>query len=389
MAKIPFVIVSDGPNEPTGLGRIARDLASQIVGDPVLGPLLDLVHIGGPPIPHFPAWPHVPMGETERGDDWGSSFVAQFYRSKWGTTPGILWVIWDPSRLAAYVGTDLPVQVWSYPAVDGVNRNGGIGGPAGDAISRADRVIAYTRWASQHLRPLRSEPLVYLPHGLTTPLYAPATEEEFGWALSQIGPHKRLKDRIIGCIATNQPRKDLALFCDTLAELQARGHKVYGWLHTDTLVKAWSIPELIAVTNLGRRLTVSTYFDDRELAVMLQTCSVTIAPGLGEGFGYPIVESLASGVPVVHGDDAGGKELVPKIEWRFPVRERRSDGIYAVRRPVFRAEDVANAIERVWRWKEEVGYHVAEAYCRGAVAHLDWASLWGRWRTWIKQGLEG
>lgn len=387
--KIPFVLVSDGPNEPTGLGRIARDLASQIIGDPVIGPLVDLVHVGGPPIPHFPAWPHVPMGETERAEDWGASFVTQFYQSRWGATPGILWVIWDPSRLAAYHGTGMPVQIWSYPAVDGVNRQGTIGGPAGEAVTRADRVIAYGRWASRALAPLRDDHLTYLPHGLTLPLYAEATEEERGWALSQIGAQKRLKDRIIGCVATNQPRKDLALFCDTLAELRARGHHVYGWLHTDTLVKTWSIPELIAVSGLGKRLTVSTYFDDREMAVMYQACSATIAPGLGEGFGYPIVESLASGVPVVHGDDAGGKELVPKIEWRFPVRERRSEGIYAVRRPVFKAEDVANAIERVWGWQSAVGPTAASAYCRGTVAHLDWARLWPYWRTWIRHGLEG
>lgn len=388
MPKIPFLIVSDGPNEPTGLGRIARDLVSQIVGDPLLGPLVDLLHIGGPPVPYFPAWPHVPMGETERADDWGSSFVAQIYRSKWGSTPGILWVIWDPSRLAAFVGTDLPVQIWSYPAVDGVNRTGTIGGPAGEAVQRADRVIAYGRWAKGALSALRDD-LTYLPHGLTPPLYAEANEDERRWAEGQLGAHRRLKDRIIGCVATNQPRKDLGLVCDTLAELRARGHQVYGWLHTDTLVKAWSVPELIAVSGLGRRITVSTYFDDRELAVMYQACSVTIAPGLGEGFGYPIVESLASGVPVVHGDDAGGRELVPKIEWRFPVRERRTEGIYAVRRPVFKAEDVANAVERVWRWQAAVGATVAQEYCRGAVAHLDWSRLWPYWRTWIKRGLEG
>lgn len=388
--KTPLLLVGDGPNETTGLGKIARDLAGSIVSDPILGPQIDLLHVGGPPVPYFPAWPHVPMGETERADDWGRSFVEQIYRSKWGNQPGILWMIWDPSRLAAYIGIDLPVQIWSYPAVDAPNRNDTIGGPAGEAIARADRVIAYGRWASTILKPLRQGSVPYLPHGLTMPVYAQGGEDERTWARDQIGPHRRPAEKLIGCVATNQPRKDLSLFTETLAVLRSRGHKVYGWLHTDTLVKAWSVPELIGTCGLGKSVTVSTTnYDDREMAALYQACSVTIAPGLGEGFGYPIVESLANGVPVVGGDCAGGRELIPKVEWRFPVREVRTEGIYALRRPVFRAEDVANAIERVWAWQAEVGETVARAYCRGAVAHLDWGALWGRWRSWIRQGLEG
>ena len=384
--KIPLLIVSDGPNESTGLGKIARDLAGQIAASDLP---VDLLHVGGPPIPRFTAWPHVPMGEIERAGDWGRSFVEQLYRSQWGSTPGIVWVIWDPSRLAAYTGIDLPVQLWSYPAIDAANRNGTIGGPAAEAIRRADRVIAYGRWASTVLQPLRS-PVPYLPHGLTAAVFAPTAPEEQAWVAEQLGPQIKRRDRLIGCVATNQPRKDLALYCETLAELLHRGHPVYGWLHTDTLVKAWSVPELIETCGLTKRITVSlTDYDDRALAALYQACTVTVAPGLGEGFGYPIVESLANGTPVVHGDVGGGRELVPKIEWRFPVREVRVEGVYALRRPVFRATDVANAIERVWRWQEQVGPTIAREYCRGAVAHLEWSALWPRWRGWIRQGIDG
>lgn len=329
------------------------------------------------------------MGEAERGEDWGRGFVEALWRSRWGARPGILWVIWDPGRLAAYQGIDLPVQLWSYPAIDADGSGGGIGGPAGQALQRADRVVAYGRWASQVIRTVRGEPVPYLPHGIVSSLYVPASPEEQEWGTMQLGPHVRRGDRIIGCVATNQPRKDLGLYCQTLRALAARGYPVYGWLHTDTLLKAWSVLQLVEDCGLAKRITVSTgEYTDRQLACLYQRCSVTIAPGLGEGFGYPIVESLAAGVPVVHGDFGGGRELVPKREWRFPVREIRLEGIYAQRRPVFRADDVANAIERAWRWREAIGPAAAEAYCRGSVAHLDWTSLWTRWRGWIRAGLE-
>jgi glycosyltransferase involved in cell wall biosynthesis len=384
---LPFLIVSDGPNESSGLGRIARDLGALIMESDLL---VDLVSIGGPALPYWRHWPHIPMGEVERAGDWGRSFVEAVWRDRWGDTPGICWVIWDPGRLAAYDGITLPVQLWSYPAIDADNVCGAVGGPAGAAIAHADRVIAYGRWASTILKRGRPGPVPYLPHGLTLSAYAPPSEAEQAWVTAQLGPQVRAQDQVIGCVATNQPRKDLGLYFRSLQALRERGHKVYGWLHTDTLTKAWSVVQLVEDCGLAKRVTVSTReYSDRELAILYQRCSVTIAPGLGEGFGYPIVESLASGVPVVHGDFGGGRELVPKTEWRFPVREVRLEGIYAQRRPVFRAEDVANAIERIWQWRDQIGEADAAGYCRGAVAHLDWASLWPRWRAWIRHGVEG
>lgn len=385
--RTPFLIVSDGPQEATGLGRIARDLAALIVSEDLP---VDLVSVGGHIPPVWTAWKHVPMTEADRASDWGKGYVEAIWQSLWGRKPGILWIIWDPGRLAAYLGANLPAQIWSYPAIDGENEQGSIGGPAGAALHQADRVIAYGRWASQIIKTLRDQPVPYLPHGLALSASAPVEEAERNWASEQLGPHVHRLDRIIGCVATNQPRKDLGLYCQTLRELTHRGHKVYGWLHTDVLTKAWSVVQLASDCGLGKRMTVSTSpYTDRQLAALYQACSVTIAPGLGEGFGYPIVESLANGVPVVHGDFGGGRELVPKTEWRFPVREVRLEGIYAQRRPVFRAGDVANAIERVWAWQDVMGAETAAAYCRGSVAHLDWRALWPRWRAWIRQGLDG
>jgi len=383
MIRTPLMLVGDGPQEPTGLGRILRDLGTQIVESDLP---VELASVGGPVPPVWRRWPHYPLDDRlHRGEDWGASYVEAIWRSHFGDRPGVLWLIWDPGRLAYYRGIDLPVQIWAYTAVDGTNWPGGIGGPAGEAVERADRVIAYGRWASQVLKPLRAGAVPYLPHGITR---NGEGEADPAWARHELGPHCRQRDLVVGCVATNQPRKDLGLYGQTLKVLQDRGVPIYGWLHTDVLVKAWSIPQLVEDCGIQKRVTVSTKtYTDLELRALYGACAVTIAPGLGEGFGYPIVESLAAGTPVVHGDYGGGRELIPKREWRIPVRELRLEGIYGTQRPVFRAEDAANAIERALTWQIDVGAEVAAAYCRGAVAHLDWAALWPRWRAWIKAGL--
>lgn len=387
MTRTPLLLVGDGPQEPTGLGRIARDLAGLITSSDLP---VDLVQVGGPTLPIWTRWRHVPMDATARQDDWGCQYIEAIWESLWGKTPGILWLVWDPSRLYAFADCQVPAQRWAYTPIDSTNRNGTISGPGRVAVEGFDRVLAYGRWASTVVRTIRPT-APYLPHGIALETFSePASETEEAWVHEQLGPHRGRASRLIGCVATNQPRKDLALFFETLVQLQARGHNVHGWLHTDVLVKAWSVQQLVEDCGLQKKVTVSVgTLTDRQLAAFYQACSATVAPGLGEGFGYPIVESLASGVPVVHGDFGGGVELVPKIEWRFPVRAQRTESVYGLRRPVFYAEDVANAIERIWRWQAQVGEAVASAYCRGAVAHLGWQALWPRWQSWIRKGLEG
>jgi glycosyltransferase involved in cell wall biosynthesis len=388
MHRVPVLLVGDGPQEPTGLGRILRDIGGLLRQLQQVEDLpIDLCSVGGRLLPTWGRWPHLPM---ELGEDWGARYVAEVWRDRWGTTPGVLFLIWDPARCYPYLETGLPVQLWAYPAIDSSNRNGTLGGPPAAALARFHRVLGYGRWGAEVIRSVRGEPVTYLPHGLDLATWAaPVTEAEQAWVTTQLGPHCTATKTLVGCVATNQARKDLSLFTEALAILRERGEPVYGWLHTDREVGAWSIAQLVEDAGLQHRVTVTLgAMSDRQLACLYQRCAVTIAPGLGEGFGYPIVESLASGVPVVHGDFAGGAELVPKTEWRVPVRERRRESCYALTRPVFRPEDVANAVERALNWRSEVGEATCAAYCRGAVAHLDWSVLGMRWATWLRGGLQ-
>lgn len=382
MRKIPFLLVGDGPADPTGLGRIARDLASLIVSSDLP---LDLVQIGGSVPPPWTAWRHFPL---DRGEDWGAACVASYWTSLWGTEPGILFLVWDPSRLLPYVQIDLPAERWAYTAIDAQNLNAQIGGPAAAALQQFDRVLAYGRWGSTILKQTLHQSISYLPHGLTPEVWqTPASEEEQAWVRGILGPYARGK-RIVGSVMTNQFRKDFATYFRLIRALLDRGQSVFGWLHTDTPIKAWAVQELVSQLGLEKavRVTVDQY-TDRQLACLYQACQITVLPSLGEGFGYPIVESLMAGIPVIHGDCAGGAELVPKTEWRVPVRTKRVEGIYALERPVWDVMDWANAVERCFTWQEAVGPAIVAPYCRGAVAHLDWTALWPRWQSWIKQGL--
>lgn len=380
MSKTPFLLLGDGPAEPTGLGRIARDLAAQIVTSDLP---VDLVQVGGVSPPVWTAWRHVPL---DRSDDWGARNVQEIYRSLWGRQPGVLFAVWDPARLYAYTQVDLPVQRWCYTAVDAANINGEISGPAADALRSFDRVLAYGRYGAEIIKRTLQQEVQWLPHGYS----AIDDTDNSAWAAEMLGPHA-LGKTIIGCVMTNQPRKDFGLLFHTIRLLKDRGWNPYLWLHTDVLVKSWSVQQLIADFELGKRVTITSdetaQWTDQHLYHLYKACQITLLPSLGEGFGYPIVESLAAGTPCVHSRCAGGETLVPRAEWKVPVRDWRLESVYALRRPVMYAEDWANAAERALQWRRSEPAEVVQGYCQGSVAHLDWRRIWPRWRSWLKAGL--
>lgn len=395
MTTLPLLVVGDSPRRTTGLARIARDLTARLVGASQAGALAITVAQAGPDSGegrHWTAWPF--FGMPVVSDDWGGGTLGAIWRDAFGRTPGVVLTVWDPARCYALLQTaDLPAGTawWGYCPIDAATRSGTFGGPAADAVRRYDRVLAYTRWGSRVLAGVTGHKVPYLPHGIDLTTFAPnVTAEEYAEARTTLGPRVDTDTVVIGCVAANQPRKDLGVWAAAIALLRERGWPVHAWLHTDALVGPgeyrWSVPELLEQAGLLKHATVTLERTDRQLAALYALCLATIAPGLGEGFGYPIVESLACGVPVVHGTYGGGAELVPRQEWRFPQIASRTESIYAVERPVYHAEDVANAAERALQWMRQEA-HVARPYCRGAVAHLGWDHLWPRWHSWVAAGV--
>ena len=390
----PLLLLGDSPRRQTGLARIARDLATRLQSDPTLD--LQVVQAG----------PDSGRGESWRGwgffglpeDDqqWGATALAETWQTAFGTEPGVVLTVWDPARcfhlLQARHLLPPETQWWGYFPIDAWTVRESFGGPAAQAVQTYDRVLGYGRWGAGVLKRVTGRPTPYLPHGLDLGTFAPGTTPEVYAEVRQI-LGRRVTDQtlVLGCVAANQPRKDLGSYCATLRTLLDRGAPVHGWLHTDLPIGVretqWVVPQLVDEYDLRKHFTVTSALTDVGLAGFYAVCAATLACGLGEGFGYPIVESLACGTPAIHSTYGGGAELVPRSEWRIPVRAERVEGPYALVRPVYLAEDFANAFERVVDWRRQNALF-AGAYCRGAVAHLDWAALWPRWASWIRTGLK-
>ena len=377
---IPIIIVSDAPTQPTGLARIARDVAELILAG--FDNQVTVHYVGYQPAGgSWAGWAgDYPLWTFSDLTGWGAPLVKRvidILRAQ-GHTKGIVWPIWDAERAYELANEHaLPPgwELWLYPAIDAVDPAGTFSGPARAAVRRADRVLAYGQWSARILEGIRKHQVEALPHGLGEAWFAETP------VIHQDGLLR------IGCVATNQPRKDLPLFFRVLQLLKERSRYVEGWLHTDRLLGAYNINGLTTTHRLSAgdlHITLGgAGTTDRWLRERYHQCDVTLGVGRGEGFGYPAVESMACGVPHLHVNYAGGAELIP-AEWRIEPAAWTVDGPYSLRRPILPAGRVADLIEAVVTQPDR------REMARAAAGKYHWhgeSQLQARWYRWIQEGL--
>lgn len=394
MPPVPLLFLSDSPELPTGLGRITRDLATLASRLPEFR--VGVLGRGGNGSRQLPFVPYN-FGESEQ---WGENVIERVWDDFAGDMRGIIFTIWDTTRLAWFAqpsylrGGSLRnfleaghFSRWGYFPIDSIGPRGRLSILPRSTLLGYDRVLAYTSWASSLITcSIGDEAAVrrgvdWLPHGLNLRVFTPHDKRE---ARKVLGGVVHANDLLVGVVMTNQARKDWGLTATICAELRkCFGATIRFWWHVDVLERHWSINALLTDFGLSDCTVVSHHWEDAELARAYSACDLTMLPSLGEGFGYPIVESLACGTPVLHGDYAGGAELIPKPEWKVPVQAWRLGTQYNCLRPVFDPDE----------WVSRAAAVLSQAqperdFCRASVEHLDWARLWkGCWKKWLMEGL--
>lgn len=414
---IPLIFYGDGPRLPSGLGRIARDLLVRVLPlEEAFGVAVHQLGVDPPDGWHWRGWPLWGFQPDHR--DQGRLALALMVEelAQHYTLPPIVFMIMDPSRCydlthqERETGQGIPASFWGYFPIDSENVQGRIGGPAAEAVWSCDRVLGYGAYGARVLKSTRQHVATekvsqevrqrtqlqvggvpYLPHGMDGGFVPGIPLSEAGPGFAEWVAHTQDGALIIGCVATNQARKDLSLLFASAAILKRQGYPVGIWLHTDRLTNAWDIGQLSVDFGMKRdEVCVSTQqviLTDHQLSARYGASGVTLGVGLGEGFGYPLVESLASGTPVIHGNFAGGADLIAHPRWKIQPAAWRLESCYGVKRPVLAPEVVATALLEAAQWKRQDPRRCA-AYCSGAVAHLAWEQLWPRWQAWIQRGLQ-
>lgn len=174
--------------------------------------------------------------------------------------------------------------------------------------------IAMSRFGEEQLQEF--EPL-YVPHAVDCSTFKPygrdAARERFDISKDEF---------IVGMVAANKgnpSRKSFVAALQAFAELRKQHSDAVLYLHTELEGKAHGVPLEPVVEALGipaGALRVTSQYalefeptPPKLMAALYSAFDVLLAPSTGEGFGIPIMEAQACGVPVIVTDFSAMQEV--------------------------------------------------------------------------------
>ncbi len=109
-----------------------------------------------------------------------------------------------------------------------------------------------------------------------------------------------VKEKFLLFVGTLEPRKNLNNLLQAFAGIKSRG--IFNGKLVVAGMKGWmmeSFDQLAADLGIGGDVISLGYLTDHELRYLYGLCEVFVFPSLYEGFGFPILEAMACGAPVV------------------------------------------------------------------------------------------
>jgi glycosyltransferase involved in cell wall biosynthesis len=189
------------------------------------------------------------------------------------------------------------------------------------AAHDADSLIAVSEAARDEIcESLGIDPqrFTVVPHGVgAVPRAEPAPEEQVRARL-ELGSDT---GRIVFCVAAVRPHKNQELLIRALPSLPDDVTLVLAGRHEPY---AEQLRELAAQLGMTERVRLTGYLSDGELERLWQMAACAAFPTHAEGFGMPVLEAMARGVPVACSDIAVLREVGGDVPRYFDAADPTS-----------------------------------------------------------------
>ena len=179
-------------------------------------------------------------------------------------------------------------------------------------LRRADAVICASRFGADVLAAALPEVVAeVIPFGVDATVFRPLPTRE------DLRAENGLNDRfVVGFVGRNQPRKQLPVLIKAFAKFHPRHPDAFLYLHTDVNDMGWDVPGLLDRYGLGDAsgitadYSVENGLSDERMNEVYNMLDVFVLPSMGEGFGLPLLEAMACGVPVATTDYSSNRDLI-------------------------------------------------------------------------------
>ncbi len=171
---------------------------------------------------------------------------------------------------------------------------------------RADAIIAVSPQTKRDLVAVyrvNPDKITVIPEGVA---------ERFQPVPSDNPESRRLRARYgayLLMVGTLEPRKNHAATLRAMAQLRAQGHDVKLVVAGGAGWKFSSVRALVTQLNLTSQVDFAGYVPDALLPALYSNALALIQPSLYEGFGFPVLEAMACGAPVVVSNRSSLPEL--------------------------------------------------------------------------------
>ena len=164
-------------------------------------------------------------------------------------------------------------------------------------VKAAQAIIAVSQQTRRDLMALYRVPgeKIHVVHEGVDARFAPADPAQVVQVRERFSPDRPY----LLMVGTLEPRKNHAAALRVLARLVREGfpHRLLiaggrGWLFQP-------IQELVGELGLGQRVRFTGYVAEAELPALYTGADALVMPSLYEGFGFPVLEAMACGTPVV------------------------------------------------------------------------------------------
>jgi alpha-1,3-rhamnosyl/mannosyltransferase len=194
------------------------------------------------------------------------------------------------------------------------------------AATRADRIIAVSEATKRDVVRYLGVPddRVAVVYEAAGERFRPHTPAETHAVLAR---HGLRHGEYILSLGTLEPRKNYERLIEAYAMLMVHNNRGEGWVLKGGLLpslepahplviaggQGWQYEPILAAPErhgVAERVHFLGRVDDAELPALLAGCALFVYPSLYEGFGLPVLEALASGVPVLASNSTSLPEVL-------------------------------------------------------------------------------